>query len=177
MILIRLRNAHNFLRAVVSINVCEMISRQLNSGQFPVRSRIASIIVEPWHVLHSSDDTMKQNWFLKREISFFNQCLCLQLRQRTWSVKQNVVSFLLQPKQSRIWKKSSSTSQKIFPLVRATTYSTAAEGMGLTRITSPLSLSMNVLLSHQDSLKRLLFKLHTFCAIHSPLTCHFVLCS
>lgn len=28
-----------------------------------------------------------------------------------------------------------------------------AEGMGLTRITSPLSLSMNVLLSHQDLLK------------------------
>lgn len=81
---------------------------------------------------------------------------------------------LLQPKQSRIWEKSSSTSQKILSLVRAKTCSTAAEGMGLTRITSPLSLSMNVLLSHQDSLKRLLFKFHTFCAIHSPLTYRFV---
>lgn len=81
---------------------------------------------------------------------------------------------LLQPKQSRIWEKSSSTSQKILSLVRAKTCSTAAEGMGLTRITSPLSLSMNVLLSHQDSLKRLLFKFHTFCAIHSPLTYLFV---
>lgn len=59
----------------------------------------------------------------------------------------------LLPKQSRIWKKSSSTSQKILPLVRAKTCSAAAEGMGLTRITSPLSLSMNVLLSHRDLLK------------------------
>lgn len=59
----------------------------------------------------------------------------------------------LLPKQSRIWKKSSSTSQKILPLVRAKTCSAVAEGMGLTRITSPLSLSMNVLLSHQDLLK------------------------
>lgn len=31
-----------------------------------------------------------------------------------------------------------------------------------------LSLSMNVLLSHRDSLKRLVFKLHTFCAIRPP---------
>lgn len=58
-----------------------------------------------------------------------------------------------QPKQSRIWKKSSSTSQKTLRLVRAKTCSPAAEGMGLTRITSLLSLSLNVLLSHQDLLK------------------------
>ncbi|RVE59648.1 hypothetical protein OJAV_G00190610 [Oryzias javanicus] len=53
--------------------------------------------------------------------------------------------------------------------------SAAAEGMGLTRITSPLSLSMNVLLSHRDSLKD--FYLNSTHSVPSVLLppIHFVL--
>lgn len=108
----------------------------------------------PERGLHSSEDTIEHYYSLERQMYSYFFFRFFVGRCGTEFVQLNKASLLLQPKQSRIWEKSSSTSQKILPLVRATTCSTAAEGMGLTRITSPLSLSMNVLLSHQDSLKK-----------------------
>lgn len=108
----------------------------------------------PERGLHSSEDTIEHYYSLERQMYSYFFFRLFVSRCGTEFVQLNKASLLLQPKQSRIWEKSSSTSQKILPLVRATTCSTAAEGMGLTRITSPLSLSMNVLLSHQDSLKK-----------------------
>lgn len=50
-------------------------------------------------------------------------------------------------------KKEFEHKPKSSPRRKAGSGSAAAEGMGLTRITSPLGLSMNVLLSHRDLLK------------------------